>query len=369
VAVLESQGSGHRFAYVSRLVAGAAALGASTAVVVPATVRHAHKDEWGAHLRGVENLFHPVLVVGYGAFDRRLLRIALSAGDLLCIPDGDFWLPVLLRERLLGVTRRKTPVVLLVMRPYPPKGLLPRAKFLYKSSLMVLLQGRIFRTRIGVLKSSGSSVPPHRPGMTIVRDPPLSTRPLPDRDGARRAAGLTTETVVSILGVVGPRKSPGLVLEALELLMEQGTEAPWVLYLPGELEPGVGEDLASRARLVRVVIGGRYLDAAGYTAAIAASDVVAVVHKNEGSSGVLNEVAAYGKRAVAGGVRSVREQGAALGAVVPTDGSAQALAEALRRAQTVAPPDLHVEPESSVSFEDFFLNHLGRRLTNSWRRL
>ncbi len=356
VAVLESLGSGHRLAYVGRILRSAIPARGDVSIVVPESVRAQQGPEWSSHVGSSADGCRVIELRTDREFGRPLLQRAIDVCDELFIPDGDRWLPTLVLDRLTHTARSRTPVALLVMRPYPPRGgMSSRLNYAAKVAMIRLLQRPSFATRIGVLQGAGAPPPPTWSNGTVVLDPPLSTQRLPDETSAKQDAGLAGVVVVSILGEVTPRKNPALILDALEQIMAAKPSEPWVLYLPGSVDPEVVQTLSSRAENVRIVWGSGHLDAARYAAAFAASDIVAVVHSNEGSSGVLTEAAAYGKRAVAGGVGTVREQGAAIGAVVPTDDSVDALAAALLRARTASVAREPAKPVAGVLLEEFFL--------------
>jgi hypothetical protein len=276
-----------------------------------------------------------------GRLDGRILddlRPAVALPQLasqdVVIPDGDKWLPAVVRQR---AAHRPRSLRLLLMRP--PAAIRVdrdyRARWL-KAAGKAALTGIAGRRRTGTVHvwqlgdpfgytDSGRARPP------VVPDPVLP-RTVPSRQWARVQLGLPSSgPVVGLLGLVDRRKNPGLVAAAVA---QQSAH----LLVAGELTREAAQAL-ERSGLPsdRLTVCEGYLSVYDFAAAAAASDVLAALYDNHhSSSGILALAAQAGTGVLvpAGGMLERVVSAGRFGVVAPalsTVTAATALADALGR--------------------------------------
>jgi glycosyltransferase involved in cell wall biosynthesis len=151
-----------------------------------------------------------------------------------------------------------------------------------------------------------------------------------DRSAARAALGLDPDArVATMVGRLTPIKRPELFIEAADRVAAADTRARFLVVGGGELEAALRATVASRGLSERVRFLGWRRDVA---AIYAASDVVAITSRNEGTPVALIESMAAAVPGVSFAVGGVPDVIAApdLGVLV-TDGDVTALAGAIQR--------------------------------------
>ncbi len=291
VVVLETEAIGHRLHYLAHLVG---AIGAARCTVL--TSGSAVESEEYSLL--VAPITGATVVLPEARSPRAVLDAAIDAAlrsgaRTLVVPEVDpFLVPLLLA--LLRRPRLPLELRLLLMRTTTVGGPEPlRPATLVKPVLVAVL--RLFRqTRMFFLTDAFGVVTRRRGyrGLQAVQDPVLRTDPVEHaRPPWFPPAGPLT---VGVFGVVSPRKNLPVLVAALR-------DAPdAVLVVAGRLFPEVRAYVdgdADVARLIaqgRMVVVDRLLDPAELGDALAAADVVAVLHDNDAPSGILAEACLRG---------------------------------------------------------------------------
>jgi glycosyltransferase involved in cell wall biosynthesis len=320
VAVLETEPIGHRLHYLAHIVG---ALGAARCTVLTSELA-AGSEEYALLVAPIAG---STVVLPEATSPRALLDAAVDAArrsgaDTLVLPEADPFLVPLVRL-LLRHPRLPLQLRLLLMRTTTvggPERLRPAT--LVKPVLVALL--RLFRQTRMFFLTDAFGVVTHRRGyrgLQAVQDPVLRTGPVePARPPWFPEPG---RLVVGVFGVVSPRKN----LPVLVAAMESAPDA--VLVVAGRLFPEVRAYVHGSpevARLLaegRMVVVDRLLEPAELGDALAAADVVAVLHDNDSPSGILAEACLRGTPSLVPGggwlAQVVRATGA--GEVVPLTAS------------------------------------------------
>lgn len=291
VAVLETEPVGHRLHYLAHLVG---TLGPARCTVL--TSERAVRSEEYALL--VAPVAGATVVLPEAASPRALLDAAVDAARrsgarTLVLPEADPFLVPLVRL-LLRHPRLPLELRLLLMRTTTvggPERLRPAT--LVKPVLVALL-GLFRQTRMFFLTDAFGVVARRRGyrGLQAVQDPVLRTGPV---DHTRPPwFPPPGRLVVGVFGVVSPRKN-------LPVLVAATASTPdAVLVVAGRLFPEVRafvDGSPEVARLVaegRMVVVDRLLEPDELGDALAAADVVAVLHDNDAPSGILAEACLRG---------------------------------------------------------------------------
>ena len=292
VALVEIEPSGHRLQYLRHLH-DAAGAGRCTVMLSAAA---AGSPEYRMYAGPMAD--STVVVAGDGS-RRDLLAAAIdravrSGVRRLVVPDGDFYLPLLLRT-MIRHPRLALEIRVLVMRTTEvggPERLRPAT--VVKPVLIQLL--RMFpQVRVLFLTDALGVVTRRRghPGLTPVRDPvPRSDDPDAEAGAAPPAwfpAPDPARVLVGVFGVIGVRKN-------VPLLMHAVAQVPGAaLVVGGRVEPDVRDvlttDPVARALIAedRMVVVDRLLEPDEFGAALANVDVAAALHTNDAPSGILAE--------------------------------------------------------------------------------
>jgi glycosyltransferase involved in cell wall biosynthesis len=291
VAVLETDPTGHRLHYLAHVVG---ALGADRCTVLTSAAA-ARSEEYSLLVAPITDA--TVVLPGTGS-PRELLGAAVDAAHragarTLVITEADPFLVPLL-QLLLRRPRPALELRLLLMRTTTIGGPEPlRPATLVKPVLVALLR-RFRQTRMFFLTDAFGVVSRRRgyPGLQPVRDPVRH----PESEQHTRPSWFPPEgaLVVGVFGVVSPRKN----LPVLVAAVRDTTDA--ALVVAGRLFPEVRSYVDTDpevARLVadgRMVVVDRLLEPAELADALAAADVVAVLHDNDSPSGIQAEAALRG---------------------------------------------------------------------------
>ncbi|MCD5350963.1 hypothetical protein [Kineosporia mesophila] len=236
---------------------------------------------------------------------REMLKEASLAGDELVIPDADGWLPALVALRVFD--RRKVSGSLLLMRPSPDASWQSKARHSFKRLLLALLGAlhpelRVYRLVAVKQRDNDVEDPVQFDPANISREDWLTQNGL---DVERRW--------VVVLGEASERKCIDLL--AMAMGRSDVGQAGWGLVVLGKpATEKIRSELMglSASHPERVVFRPGFLTDQEFDTWVACADVVPVLHRNEGSSGVLLKCWAAGTFTIVGGARSVVEASSSL---------------------------------------------------------
>jgi len=330
--IIEPDPAGHRFQYAAHIAAVAAR---STRVVLLTSVGGSTREEYATHLGhlGVDareafgsKTPAPSEVVA------ALQQSGAGRGDVVVVPEADKMITSWWRALPRGYPRRNSrPHVVLLMLQVPShiswRDRRGWARSGAKVALAVVTRVRGAADTVASLVAQGD---PSR-GLLLrhVRDPAICSHRARDQEELRRRLGLPAGTpLVSVLGVVSARKNVPLVADAVFRLGGRAT-----LVLAGWLLPEIEDWLAGLddQRRDRVIVRRGHLPDEELDAYVAASDVVAVAHSNNGPSGLMGKALAAGTPALTAGSRVRARDAARWETVLHTDLDVDALAAALDR--------------------------------------
>lgn len=303
IAVIEGSGHGHRFMYVGRLVREA--LDQELCVELVTTSSALATCEYREHVSNLAKATGFTLRTAHSLKpSRRALQVALApVSRRVLIPDGDAWLPF-----AAFAPWRREEVTLLLMRTLPSKG--RGSAFLVKAILANVVNAlpgrRVLRLTV--------------PGRASARDCHLLLRhleavpdPTPvemnhDVQAVRRTIGARPGRQLALVaGLIDERKS---IAHLIDWLTASALDDPPAVLLSGRQSSAVQGLMRTTAveQLVtdgRLVIEDRFLTDRELAARYAASDVVLVLHENEGPSGAVAHAMTYGKPIIAWGAQQV----------------------------------------------------------------
>lgn len=307
--VLETGGGGHRWRYVATVVDDAAEQGRSVVVVTTQdAVSRQEYDTFAAEsLRraAARTVLVPPVAGGRSRVRmvlrlRRDLAAELAQGGVLAVPDGDHWIgPV------LAAWPKRRRVRVLVMRPALPgqrTTVTRKVKWAVTRAAGTLLPGTVGGLVSPLHPLAGSRIG----GVLMVPDPP-DVPPLLSRDEARARLGLDARPVLLVCGAIDRRKS---IAELLEWAAQHQGE--WRLALAGRFTPAARELLDAHlarhgeAGMRNVLVEDRFLSAEELGTWVSSADCIAVMHENEGSSGIQLTAAAAGVPVLGWGAQDVR---------------------------------------------------------------
>ena len=301
VGVLEVDPTGHRLQYVRHLYDAAGP--GRCIVLVPAEVRAS--EEFATHLGGDVG----TASVGRSADRSGTLAPAVDEAlrrglTRLVVPEADGYLVALL---VLLLRRPRLPLEfrLLLMRTASPRGAGTWRPALVAKPVLVWLLRRFPQVGVHFLTDAFGVVErrPGFPGVTGVRDPVVVPARVAAGGGGRGVPAWIPPRgpdtlLVGMFGVISPRKN-------LALLVAAARQVPHVVVVVGGQ---VGDEVAAHLlhdddALVlrdagRLVVEDRMLDADEFGAALAAVDVVAVLHDNDAPSGIVAEACVRGTPAI-----------------------------------------------------------------------
>lgn len=255
--------------------------------------------------------------------------------DLVVLPDGDLYLPALLR----GGWDRRRGLAVLVMRP-DGQPAASRAKTLVATAVKRVLRMAV-RARTGAdVRVLVNGLRPALRGHEI-RDPILVASVNPARVSLDQEAGVAGHRYwFGVVGAVTPRKNLHLIAAALRRL-----DATTVgLAVAGRCDPdALAQALpdidAFRRAGGAVILRDELVPDETFESVLASLDCAVVAHSNEGASGVLVRAAVFGTRVITAGARSLRRDASELPEVatwVPLD--EDALTGAFRSAMSFPRP-------------------------------
>jgi hypothetical protein len=331
VKVLEPSPAGHRLYYVRVLAEGCAE------PVEWFTTREAAQSVMAeVHLRHLVDAGRlRVHVLDPWPSLSRALRVADNAGDdVVVVPDGDRWLPHLLR--VVAGTGPRATYRLLLLRPELADSVATTRSSQLRRALKrvlvrtVLVAGRGRVQVFGLVDAFGRGAASVLDQVVPVSDPVLprlgTSTPVHDEP--------TRGLVVGLLGAVDERKSPGLLAAGCREVF-QGSLGRLVVV--GGVSPGAA-DLLGAAGLSgeQLSVDDRYVEDDELVRAAASCDVIALLHTNhDSSSGVLALAAQVGRPVLV--PRGSRLAATAGDFGLATELTVDGVASALRRAVAEAP--------------------------------
>jgi len=303
ILLVERLGLGHRLSYVRVLAEYAKLQGYGVTLLVDESL--SGSSEYGAHvarLDFVETLF--VRNLNLSEVERISRR---TCADLVLIPDGDHWLPVLLRRGWRG----RGQIRVLVMRMAPVRHLKRSTAFAWRCLKRALMWAVNAYPRVNVLELR-SALRPGRPGRYIrrVTDPIEFDADQAVVDDLRRQHGLDEDVYwFGVVGAITERKNVGTIMKALAGLTSVGASIG--LFIAGKCDSVTLRAIAECERSLidaghRLVVVDRVLQDVELDASIAVCDTVVLAHSNEGPSGILGKALAAGCSVVAAGAKSLR---------------------------------------------------------------
>lgn len=222
--------------------------------------------------------------------------------DLVILPDGDLYLPPLLR----GGWDRARALSVLVMRPDgqpSPNRAKTEAATVAKRLLRTAVRARTGAAVHVLVNGLRPTVRGHE-----VRDPILIESAEPARLSLEEVAGVAGGRYwFGVVGAVTPRKNLHLIAAALRRLDPSRVG----LAVAGRCDPtalalAMPEIEAFQAAGGAVVLRDELVSDETFESVLASVDCAVVAHSNEGASGVLVRAAVFGTRVVAAGARSLR---------------------------------------------------------------
>lgn len=211
-------------------------------------------------------------------------------GGTLLLPDGDQWLLAVL-QNVFRVRRAGLRLRAILMRPRSAGGLLGLIRLSIKWITTVLC---VLLAKMDVASLGAPGTRERKWWFTTrVSDTPSDTHAAIPQLQARSLFALGSDSrVVAILGQVDQRKCPDLLARSIGRL-SGCIPSDTVLFIPS-----ASLDEAARYRSlarVDVVSIGRSLDRQEFLASLSAPDIIAVLHSNNASSGVVADGMARGK--------------------------------------------------------------------------
>lgn len=314
VWIVEPNPEGHRLWYVRLLLEAAAAAGSPLPTVVT-TARAPQSREWATHLSECDPDVR--ILDEANGWLRVVLAEATAARTHVVLLEADAALPVLVRTALRARGRLRGTGLL--MRAHPQGGMRGRLAFAGKLVLTAALRLLAPAFTLRTLEAVPQSRHPASAalGLPVTPDPVVFAPLLRSREAWLRQAGIPERSwTLLVAGDLSERKHVPEILQALQHLhaVGHGRQRPGEpaggvrLALVGRLSAGARQAYESLSPEVRacITLQEGYLSDAELDTWIAAADAVAVLHRNEGSSGILLKCAAAGTPVLAGGARTVR---------------------------------------------------------------
>jgi hypothetical protein len=304
--IAELNGEGHRFWYVSLMLHWLARNAASADVCLITTRTARASREWDEFIAGhlEKGRLKVAFVETAHASINTIARMLQSPNAKLLIPDGDRWLG----ELSLAASRRQfRPVgTLLIMRPFRTPGVTGSLRHIGKLALIKSLQRLAPNFRVLRLAPTGTRI-----SDTAWVNDPVEFSP---RDVTRTAwcetHGLTPDRRYLVaLGDLSHRKYVPELLKAFD----SAQVGDWHLVLVGRLgaqERAMAEGRSAAARYS--VIEG-FVSSQDFDTWISKADAVAILHRNEGASGILGKCAVAGVPVLIGGAQSLLDAARVMG--------------------------------------------------------
>ena len=360
--IVEPDPSGHRFQAVANV---ASVAGETTDVVLLTSTGAASGEAFDVYLSGtkfleVQERFAEV----YPAAEEIARAIAEKARELdvesAVLMDADQvlkrWWRVARRE-LKGLARR--PRIVMMLTRYP-------ARIRYTDKRVMRL--RVSKGLLAIVSRANGSVQ-HLAGFAgrddmsrgwvvrRARDPEICSAHSRDRAALREELGLPADRVlVGIFGMIGPDKSPDLVLEALKVSGIDGD-----LVLAGGVKPEVqawldGLDETDRAR---VIVRNGFLSNEVLDKHVAAVDAVPIAQVHGGPSGIMGKASAAGVPVVSAGSEVRAREMVATDSGENAEMTAESIGAAIRRVVERDPNAPRGNKVPPATAEEFSRNLLG----------
>jgi hypothetical protein len=296
--IVELDGSGHRFWYVSLLIHWLVDNVVLPDISLITTHLAQGRPEWdefmGANLHA--SRLNVVLVEDPRATMDAIATLQREEMARLVITDGDRWLARLVTAMV--IQRLKPRGSILIMRPYRAHGIRGAARHFTKRALMTTIG--VLTNDFSVLKLAPNGSPV--PDRNWVNDP-VEFHP---RDVTRPAwyefHGLALDRrYLVVLGDLSHRK---FILELVDAFDRQFVD-DWHLMLVGRLDAPERNYFATHSTPTRVSVIEGFISDEDFDTWIDQADAVAVLYRNEGASGVLGKCAVAGVPVLVGGTKSV----------------------------------------------------------------
>ena len=322
VSIVEDNTSGHRLSYVATLADYAVRSGREVTICLPA--KGWATPEAQVHLSGIHGRVgrYNLSATASPEAIRSLAQHLNSA--VVIIPDGDS----LLASPSFYFTRiRHTQVNVLIMRE--PQTLSWRDPGSIKSMAKKWAL-RIARRKRGVSIYTLTSALSPTLRTDQVPDPITLTTNVDLVRSFRETHHMRSEIIwVGVVGGISARKNVGIIAQALTLIPGRS----FGLLLAGRVDPAYRAELAHEVQILKnrgipIVHRDETLSTADLDTAIAAVDVIALAHSNEGPSGILGKAVAASTPVVAAGATSLRRDVAGLKGSIWVPLQANAIAKA-----------------------------------------
>jgi hypothetical protein len=304
--IVEPNPDGHRLWYVRLLIDHIKQRTLPPPCVVT-TETAPRSIEWAVHLGNPPHMVSPI--DRKGNWTAATARLLASSSSPFIVPDGDSIIQHLLKYAIYkAFSSRRPRGVILLMRMHPHPTLVGLVRFLAKVIVVLLMRAWAPDIKVATLESRLSQQ--HRLvkalGIPAVPDPVYympSSSMGPSwlaQHGLDR--GLPT---FLIIGELSERKSVPEILQAWTNCQPAAAQ----LVLVGRPTDAIRTYLQGMdsAQSSSVKLFDEYLPDSAFDTWIGSAQYVFVLHKNEGSSGVLLKCAAAGTAVIAGGSRSVVE--------------------------------------------------------------
>lgn len=300
---VEPDSSGHHLAYVGSVAQMALTRGFDIQLYLPGNVQGPVPAAFAA-LRSEVRVSRGVL--GGRTFD--VFRVTWSAlrdpaSSRVLVLDVDRWIIGLAVAQI--ISRRRGVLRVLFVRPVQQEPTrMSWLRFKIKTWLAWLIIRSAGSGSVAILAAPGTDWVSRWPdGVVEVKDfNLLPVSPL-SKQAAQRLFGVPPGSlVVGLLGVLARRKNPDLLLASLELLAEE-QEKQVVLLCVGPDEDCSAAALTSSQ--VTIILNNRFVSDSEMSSAVRASDVIACLYDNEGSSGMVTTAAAHEVPVVAAGAVGV----------------------------------------------------------------
>jgi glycosyltransferase involved in cell wall biosynthesis len=301
--ILETNGRGHRSWFVRLLVQESRHRTPPRMPTIVTTAEVLTTDAWLEHLQSFRPAFDLVVA------RRPLFRVArriLCSPNYLVVPDGDKWMPGLC---ILSLWMRRSLVgSVLILRPTPVHSAKSRLAALTKRSLRRVLARWSPDMTVFELVAA-----PTNSNSNILLDPIAFAPAVVDREAWMIRHKLARSSRVAlVIGDISERKCVAELAEAARLSDLPGL----VLVAVGRPTPAIRSvfALAHSVGDKRVCLLENFISDQEFDTWIAVADAVCIIHRNEGSSGVLLKAWAAGTPVLVGGASSVVQAARTLGA-------------------------------------------------------
>lgn len=352
VRIWAPDADGHRLWYVRLLVQYCRRKLPDTAVRILTTTSVCRSAEWATHLRDGTDID---VLVDDRLNRRTALREAAAEAAMdeaeLVVPEGDQTLPDLIRAglttRLRG--RRLTGAVLL-MRMHRQPGPGGAVRFVIKSFAAGLLRLCAPGLRVGTVEAAGrQSMPARLMRLQLVPDPvTLCPWEVSRKEWLDRFAIPPRTKTYLLIGDLSERKHAPEIVSAW---FDQPHDDAH-LVLVGRPSQEVRRLMTPLVAAGSVHLVEGYVSDRDFDTWVALADHVFVMHRNEGSSGVLLKCAAAGTPVLIGGAGTVMRAARRLGlAVRPVDPTAEGVRAAVRAGSSL--PGERRRPRRLPDADDF----------------